>query len=50
MQDELEISDILNALRERIGLLAQENAILTARIKKLENGLGTGNLPDSANN
>lgn len=49
MQEELEITDILNALRERIGMMAQENAILIARIKKLENGC-CGNLSDSPNN
>jgi hypothetical protein len=50
MTEELEITDILNALRERIGMMAQENAILTARIKKLENGCCNGNLSDSQNN
>ena len=49
MQEELEITDILNALRERIGMMAQENAILIARIKKLENGC-CGNLSDTQNN
>ena len=49
MTEELEITDILNALRERIGMMAQENAILTARIKKLENGC-CGNLSDTQNN
>ena len=49
MTEELEITDILNALRERIGMMAQENAILTARIKKLENGC-CGNLCDTQNN
>lgn len=37
MNEELEITDILNALRERIGFLAQENAILSAKLKKAEN-------------
>ena len=50
MNEELDVTDILNALRERIGMLAQENAILAARIKKLENGLGERNLSDSPNN
>lgn len=49
MNEELEITDILNAMRERIGMMAQENAILVARIKKLENGC-CGNLSDSQNN
>ena len=50
MNEELDVTDILNALRERIGMMAQENAILAARIKKLENGLGERNLSDSPNN
>jgi cell division protein FtsB len=49
MNEELDITDVLNALRERIGAMAQENAILAARIKKLENGC-CGNLPDTQNN
>lgn len=50
MNEELDVTDILNALRERIGMMAQENAILAARIKKLENGPCTGNCSDTKNN
>lgn len=49
MNEELDVTDILNALRDRIGMLAQENAILAARIKKLENGPCTGNCSDTKN-
>jgi hypothetical protein len=49
MNEELEITDILNAMRERIGIMAQENAILVARIKKLENGC-CGTVSDTQNN
>jgi hypothetical protein len=49
MNEELEITDVLNALRERIGMMAQENAILVAKIKKLENGLSNPNLSDTQN-
>lgn len=50
MNEELDVTDILNALRERIGMMAQENAILAARIKKLENGPCTGNCSDTKDN
>lgn len=49
MNEELDISDILNAMRERIGAMAQENAILAAKIKKLENELSKPNLSDIPN-
>ena len=49
MNEELDVADILNALRERIGLMAQENAILAARIKKLENGSCSGTCSDTKN-
>lgn len=50
MNEELDVTDILDALRQRIGMMAQENAILAARIKKLENGPCTGNCSDTKNN
>jgi len=37
MAEELDVNEILAALREQIGLMAQENAILKATIKKIEN-------------
>ena len=49
MNEELDVTDILNALRERIGMMAQENAILTARIKKLENGPCNGTCSNTKN-
>jgi hypothetical protein len=36
---ELDVNDILEALRTQIGVMAQENAILSARLKKVENEL-----------
>jgi len=50
MNEELDVSDILNSLRERIGMMAQENAILAARIKKLENGLCDGTCSNTTDN
>ena len=50
MTEELDVNEILAAMRQQIGAMAQENAILAARIKKLENGLGERNLSDSPNN
>jgi hypothetical protein len=50
MNEELEVTDILNALRERIGIMAQENAILSAKIKKLENGSCNGSCSNTKNN
>jgi cell division protein FtsB len=49
MNEELDVADILNALRDRIGVLAQENAILSARIKKLENGSCNGTCSNTKN-
>ena len=37
MAEELDVNEILAALRQQIGAMAQENAILTARLKKIEN-------------
>lgn len=37
MTEELDVNDILAALRQQIGAMAQENAILKATIKKMEN-------------
>ena len=49
MNEELDVNEILAAMRQQIGVMAQENAILAARIKKLENGC-CGNLSDTQNN
>jgi hypothetical protein len=49
MNEEIEINDILTAMRERIGILAQENALLAAKIKKLENGCCNPNSSDNKN-
>ena len=37
MNDEIDVNEILAAMRQQVGAMAQENAILAARIKKLEN-------------
>lgn len=37
METELDLATILQAMREQIGAMAQENAILKATIKKIEN-------------
>jgi hypothetical protein len=37
METEIDIEDVLKGLRERIGALAQENAILQAQMNKLIN-------------
>ncbi len=37
MDEEIELSAVLTAMREQIGVLAQENAILKATIEKLKN-------------
>jgi regulator of replication initiation timing len=36
MNEELDVNEILSAMRQQVGTMAQENAILSARIKKLE--------------
>lgn len=37
METELDLATVLQAMREQIGSMAQENAILKATIKKMEN-------------
>lgn len=37
METELDLAIVLQAMREQIGSMAQENAILKATIKKMEN-------------
>lgn len=49
MNEELDVTDILNALRERIGMMAQENALLSAKIKKLENEPCSGTCSNTKN-
>lgn len=39
MESEIDISTVLTSLRDQIGALAQEKAILTARIEALESQL-----------
>lgn len=39
MNEELDVNEILAALRAQIGAFAQENAILSAKLKKAENAL-----------
>ena len=49
MNEELDVNEILAAMRQQIGAMAQENAILAAKIKKLENELRKPNLSDIQN-
>jgi hypothetical protein len=37
MENEINIDEVLKSMRERIGALAQENAILQARLNKITN-------------
>lgn len=50
MNEELDVNEILAAMRNQIGAMAQENAILAAKIKKLENGCCNGHVSDTSNN
>jgi cell division protein FtsB len=50
MNEELDVNEILTAMRNQIGAMAQENAILAARIKKLENGLCNGTCSNTTDN
>jgi cell division protein FtsB len=49
MNEELDVNEILASMRQQIGAMAQENAILAARIKKLENGPSCRNCSDTKN-
>lgn len=49
METELDLAIVLQAMREQIGSMAQENAILRATIKKLENGPCNGPCADTKN-
>lgn len=49
MENEVDLAIVLQAMREQIGAMAQENAILRATIKKLENGSCSGNCSDTKN-
>lgn len=49
METELDLATVLQAMREQIGSMAQENAILKATIKKLENGPSCRNCSDTKN-
>jgi cell division protein FtsB len=49
MNEELDVNEILAAMRNQIGAIAQENAILKATIKKLENGPSCRNCSDTKN-
>lgn len=43
MNDQLDLNEILTVMRNQIGAMAQENAILVATVKKLENERSTNN-------
>jgi hypothetical protein len=47
--EELDVNDILAALRVQIGAMAQENAILSAQLKTVENELALRNSGHSQN-
>lgn len=50
MNDEIDVNEILAAMRQQVGAMAQENAILAARIKKLENDTNLRNCGCEPNN
>jgi cell division protein FtsB len=50
MENEVDLAIVLQAMREQIGAMAQENAILRATIKKLENGPSCRDCSDTKNN
>lgn len=43
MNEEIDVNEVLAAMRQQIGVLAQENAVLVARVKKLENDINLRN-------
>jgi cell division protein FtsB len=49
MNDEIDVNEILASMRNQIAVMAQENAILAARIKKLENGPCNGTCSNTKN-
>lgn len=50
MDNEIDLATVLQAMREQIGSMAQENAILKATIKKMEDGRDTRDCACSSNN
>jgi cell division protein FtsB len=50
MENEIDLAIVLQAMREQIGIMAQENAILKATIKKLENGPCNGYCSNTKDN
>ena len=50
MENEIDLAIVLQAMREQIGVMAQENAILRATIKKLENGPCNGPCSNTTDN
>lgn len=50
MENEVDLAIVLQAMREQIGAMAQENAILRATIKKLENGPSCRDCSNTKNN
>lgn len=50
MSNEIDLAAVLEAMREQIGLQAQENAILKATIKKLEDERNTRDCSCSKDN
>ena len=49
METELDLATVLQAMREQIGSMAQENAILKATIKKMSDERNCTNCSDTKN-
>jgi uncharacterized protein YoxC len=50
MNEEIDVNEVLAAMRLQIGVMAQENAILSARVKKMENDVNLRNCGCEQNN
>lgn len=50
MEEQIELSEVLKAMREQIGVLAQENAILKATIEKLNKANDCRHCSDNSDN
>lgn len=49
MNEEIDVNEVLAAMRTQIGAMAQENALLAAKIKKMENDANLRNCGCSQN-
>ena len=50
MENEIDVSAVLTAMREQIGVMAQENAILKATIEKLNKANDCRNCSNNTDN